>query len=322
MNIPLSKSPLRILFSLSSLAAARVLLLLFEAPEHKLPTTIGVLHKLVGFSTRTVWRGIEELKRMELVSCHREGNALFIYLNNGFADDDQEECAEDAENNDETKPQYAPNQAEMFSKFAQSSQNPADCPYIDDEEEDNNISSSSSSISIPVNYAKNAGKRAEDPILRICKRKDEVSVIVLAALKELGIDRYFIFKRVREAAEGLPADMVKDIMERCIMRQPDSASYLVKALHNAHREIDEIKEKEEERLQSVMNELAVGEALLAGKSVPFNALYLSQNFPHLAKPLWDIDSRECILNEDYRDELQEIINGMRKQVYGGEQGNN
>ncbi|NQS97810.1 MAG: hypothetical protein HQ591_05095 [candidate division Zixibacteria bacterium] len=262
---------IRNIFTLRNFAAAKILLLIIDAPEGKLLTTPGLLCRLVGFSIRTIWNGIDELVKSDLITCRREGSALFLRLQDGLDDDDEEE---DVYNMRRIVPKCRDFQQD-FTDSSNSSTNRAESspnreiPAVNhDYHDDDNISSSSSDD----DHDDGENNRRNSAIFHRNQGSDAVSQIIESTLNELGMSGEFVFQQLREAAEGLPAKVVTKTMARCIMRQPGAPSYLVAALENAHRDLCARSENEMLEDERLRMEITLGEKLLAGKSIKFEAL--------------------------------------------------
>ena len=303
---------IRNVFTLRNFAAAKILLLLIGAPDGKLLMTPGLLGKLIGFSTRTIWNGIDELVKSDLLSWRRYGSALFLRLKNGLDDEEEEEDVYNMHINAEKIQRIWRNlydRSESSTNRAESSKNAAiNAPDHDYHDDDDNISSSSSSDDHHDDGETNCKKEA---LFHQNRGSDTVSQIIDSTLNELGMNGDFTFSQVRKAAEGLPAKVVLKTMARCMMRQPEAPSYLVAALGNAHHDLRARSENETLENERLRAEIALGEALLAGKSIRFEALDQSKHFQHLAQTLWDIIQKRCRIKDEHRAEVQSIVKTMK-----------
>ena len=302
---------IRNIFTLRNFAAAKILLLIVDAPEGKLLTTPGLLCRLVGFSIRTIWNGIDELVKSDLITCRREGSALFLRLQDGLDDDDEQYDMRRIVPKCRDFQQDFTDSANSSTNRAESSMN-REIPAVNhDYHDDDDISSSSSSDD---DHDDGENNRRNSAIFHRNQGSDAVSQIIESALNELGMEGGFIFRQVRSAAEGLPAKVVTKTMARCIMRQPGAPSYLVAALENAHRDLHALSENEMLEDERLRMEITLGEKLLAGKSIKFEALDQSKHFKHLAQPLWDMVQKRCLIDDGHYAEIQSIVEMMKREL--------
>ena len=321
--------------TLKSAAAVKIAHLLLSSETGVIPVTWSMLGQILNCSAKALRTGVDELRDARLLQLGRNGSLIILNLRdeefersivykrgsgvhevnsvqskNGNAQ--REEPASAADKNSSKSQKSASKSENRASKDGFSSRR-ADL----DDEEDKSTSSSSSlkSAAGAQNHALKCKKGA--PKANFPAGEDETAGIVLNALYELGMYRDHVFQKVMAAADGLPPLTVARTLDKCLIRLPQSPTYLTKALEAAKRQIAEQKEIDAENQEKLCREIALGEQLLAGKKLKFERLGQSKHLKKFASPLFDPLKKHCLIDAEHRALVREVVEGLKAKAGGG-----
>jgi|GEM_PF-2545050 len=323
------------LLQLKSAIAVKIAHLLVKAPGETFAATYPLLRKLLNCGPKALQNAMDELTECGWVEIVFKDTILTLKItaaptvhpvhkgvssgDNLYTESAFPVSAEKKPGNGSTPPsdmfEKPQNPAGEAQNPAEKTQNPASAADLEEEEEDNKSSSSSLKSGKKSNiYAinrKNSALRHEND-----EAGDEFKDLIKETLGELGMTGDYVFRQVEAAAEGLPIEAVRETLKLCILHNPRTPAYLVKALTAKKSELASRREAQSEDNLARNYEIKLGERLLDGQEVKFEQLGQSKHWKRFARPLFDPLTQKCRLQEEYREELMRELAKMREEGVG------
>ena len=318
------------ILALKSAAAVKIAHLLLKSQTGVIPATVPMLTRILNCSTKGVKSGLDELIGARVLTVGRTGTLIILNLR-------KEPSARSAVHQSDNpvhevnsvNPQVSlnllvsaqPPSEEGLNrkspKISSKSKNRApkgvfsslEADIDDDDDKSTSSSSSLKSAPKPENHTSKCKKDALDDF--DLAAAIENTLIVNKTLDTLGMNRDFVFCRVLAATEDLPSALVKKTLDNCIIRLPQSPAYLTKALAQARLDHEKALQADRRETENLRHEIRLGEDLLTGKKLKFEHLDQSKHFKKFASPLYDPLGKYCLIDEEHREEVREVVNGLK-----------